>query len=107
MRSQSLSISTIVIIVIAVVVLAAVLIFFFTSLGGTKPAVNGQIDTARCQTIISQIQGDNPASPSDVTSLASNLGYCDAGCNKVMEPKIQTQSGVCTLTCNSGSPSCT
>ena len=107
MKAQSLSVSTIVIIVIAVVVLAAVLIFFFTSIGGTNPAMNGQVDTARCQTIISQIQGNNPASPSDVVSLASKLGYCTANCNKVIEPKIQTQSGVCTLTCNSGSPSCT
>ncbi len=106
MKSQSLSISTIVLIIIAVVVLAAVLMFFFRSMGGTQGSMNSQVDTAKCNTIVSQIAGQNPKDPSEVEQLADSKGYCSAGCGKVLRPKIQTQSGVCTLTCNGNSAQC-
>ncbi len=106
MKSQSLSISTIVIIVIAVVVLAAVLLFFFGSLGSSENTVSGNIDSAKCNTILSQIAGKQPQSPSEAEELANSFGYCTYHCDKVVRGVIQTPQGECKLSCNGETAVC-
>jgi len=107
MKSQGLSITTIVVIVIGVVVLAAVLLLFFSGIGEAKSPIHSQVDMAQCQTIISKIESTNP-SKSDVTSLASRYGYCSLGCPDTKVNYFESGSiKTCTLSCSSNSASCT
>ncbi len=107
MKSQSLSISTIVIIVIAVVVLAAVLLFFFGALGKPQSTVNDQNFVAFCNSIAEHIQNSNPVNPSDAENLANSFGFCtkyaqygNRNCSAVLHPTIHTQDGNCRLSCD-------
>ncbi len=106
MRSQSLSVNTIVIIVITIIVLAAVLLFFFGSFGSSQNTVNENIDSAKCNTILSRIVGKQPQNPSEVEELANSLGYCTYHCDKVIRGVIQTPRGECKLSCNGETAVC-
>ena len=107
MKSQGLSITTIVVIVIGVVVLAAVLLLFFSGIGEAKSPIHSQVNMADCQTIISRIESSNP-SKSDITTLAGTYGYCSKDCPKTTLNYIDSDGSIktCTLSCSGSSASC-